>query len=116
MLSVKEKGLLLSIIKHCNKITEKMNFLTRKQFDDDEDIVQIICFNILQIGELAKNFEPDFIKKYNGVPWKQIKGMRDRVAHGYDTIDLDRVWNTAFNDIDPLLAYCQTILEESDDN
>lgn len=28
--------------------------LTREQFDKDEDVVQIICFNILQIGELAK--------------------------------------------------------------
>ena len=46
----------------------------------------IICFNILQIGELAKNFEPSFIIEYNNVPWKQIKGMRDKVAHGYGTI------------------------------
>ena len=47
MLSVKENGLLLGIIKHCNKINEKMNGLTRDQFDKDEDVVQIICFNIL---------------------------------------------------------------------
>lgn len=38
MLSVKEKGILLAIIKHCNKINEKMNGLTREQFDEDEDV------------------------------------------------------------------------------
>lgn len=113
MLTIKEQGLLMNIVKHCEKINEKMENLTREQFDSDEDVVQIICFNILQIGELAKNFEPSFVTKYNKVPWRQIKGMRDKVAHGYGTIDMDRVWNTALKDIDPLLGYCKQILEEN---
>lgn len=113
MLTIKEQGLLINIIKHCEKINEKMHNLTREQFDNDEDIVQIICFNILQIGELAKNFEPNFIAKYNGVPWRHIKGMRDRVAHGYGTIDMDRVWDTALNDINPLIKYCKQILDDN---
>ncbi len=112
MLSVKERSLLENIIKHCDKINEKMKSLSKEQFDNDEDVVQIICFNILQIGELAKSFEPSFIAKHNGVPWKQIKGMRDKVAHGYGTIDMDRVWNTALIDINPLLDYCHKILNE----
>lgn len=113
MLSVKEKGLLLNIIKHCTKINAKMAGLTREQFDADEDVFQIICFNILQIGELAKSFDPVFIVSYPRAPWKQIKGMRDKVAHGYGTIDLDRVWETALKDIPPLLDYCETILAQS---
>ena len=113
MLSVKETGLLLAIIKHCNKISEKMKGLSREQFDRDEDVVQIICFNILQIGELAKNFEPEFIRTHNAVPWNKIKGMRDKVAHGYDKIDMDRVWYTALDDINPLRDYCQQILDSS---
>lgn len=114
MLSVKEHGLLLSIIKHCEKIGEKTKDLTRERFDNDEDVVEIICFNILQIGELAKNFEPGFIKRFNQVPWKHIKGMRDRVAHGYDTIDMDVVWDTALSDIPPLLNYCRSILKDNE--
>lgn len=113
MLSIKEHGLLLSIIKHCEKISGKMDGLTREAFDRDEDVVQIICFNILQIGELAKNFDLEFLKRHDQVPWKHIKGMRDRVAHGYDTIDMDMVWDTALTDIPPLLTYCRSILSEN---
>ena len=112
MLSVKEKGLLENIVKHCKKIGEKMKGLSREQFDKDEDVVQIICLNIFQIGELAKNFSPQFVAKYNKVPWRQIKGMRDKVAHGYGTIDMDRVWDTSLRDVKPLCEYCQVILEE----
>ena len=113
MLTIKEKGLLLNIIKHCNKIELKMASLTRTKFDEDEDIREIICFNIFQIGELAKNFEPEFIRKYSGMSWKQIKGMRDKIGHGYGTIDLDRIWDTAVKDIKPLNDYCKEILDRN---
>lgn len=114
MLTTREKGLLLGIIKHCEKINEKVVGLVREDLDTNEDVLQIICFNILQIGELAKNFEPEFIAKHNGVPWGQIKKMRDKVAHGYGTINKDIVWNTASNDITPLLDYCHRIIDESE--
>ena len=113
MLSIKEIGLLKNIIKHCDKINEKIKGLHKEQFEENEDLLQIVCFNILQIGELAKNFDSTFIEKYRAVPWRQIKGMRDKVAHGYGTIDKERVWLTAVNDIDPLLDYCQKILKEN---
>ena len=90
-----------------------MNNLTREQFDNDEDVVQIICFNILQIGELAKNFEPKFVAKYSGVPWRQIKGMRDKIGHGYGTVKMNDVWKTAIEDIKPLKEYCQEILNDN---
>ena len=101
MPSTREKGLLVNITKHCLKIKEKMVGLSREQFEKDENVFQIICFNILQIGELAKNFTETFINTYNKVPWQQIKGMRDKVAHGYGTIDVDKVWLAALEDIDP---------------
>ena len=88
-----------------------MASLTREKFDKDEDIREIICFNIFQIGELAKNFEPEFVKKYDGVPWKHIKGMRDKIGHGYGTLDLDKIWDTATQDIKLLNEYCKEILE-----
>ncbi len=110
MLNIREVGLLKSILKHCNKIQIKISTLTREQFDKDEDTREVICFNIFQIGELAKGFSPEFIAQYGGVPWKQIKGMRDKIAHGYGVIDLDKVWETALLDIPILKTYCENIL------
>ena len=113
MLGIKEKGLLLNIVKHCNRIEEKSKGLTRETFDNDEDVREIICFNILQIGELAKHLPNEFCDKFNKVPWSQIKSMRDKVAHGYDTIDKKRLWETIQFDIAPLKKYCETILESN---
>lgn len=110
MLSVKERGLLINIIKHCERINEKTKDITREQFESDKDIMEIVCFNILQIGELAKNLSEDFVSKHNSVPWKSIKGMRDRVAHGYGTIDKNKVWDTVIIHVKPLQQYCEKLI------
>ena len=68
---------------------------------------------MIQIGEIAKKLSSEFIKKYNEVPWKDIKGMRDWVGHGYYTIDRNTIWKTAFNEIIRLRKYCELILKEN---
>ena len=113
MLTTKEKVLLLYIIDYCKSIEEKTENATSESLYLDLDTTEIICFNLLQIGELAKNLSNDFINDYNEVPWKSIKGMRDKVAHEYGTIDLDQVWNAATNDIKSLREYCEQIVNDN---
>ena len=113
MLSIKDKGRLSQIVKHCNKINKKMKNITTSQFYKDEDLREIVCFNIFQIGELAKGLSSLFTKEYNEVPWKQIKGMRDIIGHGYETIDVEIIYNTANSDIKELSEYCNKILSSN---
>ena len=113
MLTLKEKCILEYITDHCKRIEEKAASATRETLNVDKDFEEIICFNLLQIGELAKSLEPDFIARFPGVPWRDIKKMRDRVAHGYGTIDLDIVWNTVSQDVKPLREYCEEIINNN---
>ena len=68
-------------------------------------------FNLFQIGELANGLSEEFVKEYNRIPWKQIIGMRHRIVHGYDSINLDIVWNTAVDSIPSIKEYCSDIVE-----
>lgn len=113
MLEIKERGILENIISFCLRVEEKMNGITRKEFDNNEDTKDIVCFNIFQIGEIAKKLSSSFIKEYSKVPWKSIKGMRDWVGHGYFTIDWDDVWETASSEISVLREYCESILKNN---
>ena len=113
MLSTKEKGILIYIIEHCKRVEEKTIGETREILDTNKDVEEIVCFNILQIGELVKKLNDEFIVKYNKVQWKSIKGMRDRVAHGYDTLDREQIWKAASEDIVPLREYCEEIIESN---
>ena len=46
------------------------------------------------------------------MPWPQIIGMRNRLVHGYDVIDFDLLWDTMTDDLPPLIAELERILEE----
>ena len=111
MLGVKDKGILLQIIKRCNRVIEKVSNINENEFALNDDIKEVVCFNLFQIGELANGLSIEFIKEYNKIPWKQIIGMRNRIVHGYDTINLEIVWNTAKESIPELKEYCKEILK-----
>lgn len=113
MLSVEETGVLKNLITHCKRIEEKVNGIPKEDFDTNLDIKEIVCFNIFQIGELAKNLSESFITTHDQIPWKKVVGMRNRVSHGYGTIDMNRVWGTITNDIKPLRDYCEFILQNN---
>ena len=110
---IKQKGLLEHIITHCEIINQKTSKISKERFALDEDIKQIVCFNILQIGELVAHLDEPFQKEYSGMPWGDIVGMRNHVVHGYDTIDIDEVWKTSIYNIGPLMNYCREILDKN---
>ena len=112
MLNVKDKRVVECIIKHCLNIEEDVLNITEENFYNDRKTQNSVCFDILQIGELAKSLSDDFIVKYSSMPWKDIKGMRDWVVHGYQSIKMSRVWRTAIEDIKRLREYCEEIIEK----
>ncbi|MCM1259892.1 MAG: DUF86 domain-containing protein [Prevotella sp.] len=86
MLGIKDKGIILQIIKKYNRVIEKVTIMNQNEFNKNDDFKEIICFNLFQIGELANGLSDELIKFYNKIPWKQIIGMRNKIVHGYDTI------------------------------
>lgn len=63
----------------------------------DKRTQQATILNIVVIGEAATKLlkdYPDFIEQHPDVPGRNMKGMRNRIAHGYFDINLDVVWET----------------------
>lgn len=66
----------------------------RRSFDRDA-LLQRAAKNIVsEIGEAAKAIPEELLRHIEGVPWKAVKGMRDKVLHDYPEVDLDILWDT----------------------
>ena len=113
MLSVKEIDILERIIEFCKRIEGKMVNVTKKAFDNDLDLNDIVCFNIMQIGEVANKLSKGFVEKYNEQPWYDIVGMRNVIVHGYGSVEGSEMWKCASTEIKPLREYCEAILQEN---
>jgi uncharacterized protein with HEPN domain len=51
------------------------------------------------LGEAAKRLSAEFRGSCPEIPWKQVAGMRDRLIHGYDDIDLETVFRVATEEV-----------------
>ena len=58
---------------------------------------QAVIMSLIVLGEAATKVmdrHPDFANAHAQVPWRNMRGMRNRIAHGYFDVDLDVVWDT----------------------
>lgn len=71
--------------------------LSIEDFMEDKRTQQAVILNLILIGEeatkLLKEHE-SFANLHPQVPWRSMKGMRNRIAHGYFEINLETVWET----------------------
>ena len=66
-----------------------------------------------RIGELAGKFSDAYVQKTKPqMDWRAIKNMRNMFAHDYGSMDKDRIWQTATEDVPALKAYCERALTE----
>lgn len=111
MVETRDLGILENIKIHCNKIELKVSKLTKEEYDKNEDYCDLICFHILQIGELVKHLTKEFTSSHQDIPWNKIARMRDKVAHGYGSISAKEVWDIAISDVHTLNTYCTMVIE-----
>ena len=64
------------------------------------------------VGEAAKRLPMSLREQYPAIPWRGMAGMRDRIIHGYDTVDLQIVWDVVKQDIPEIKPQIQQILTD----
>jgi uncharacterized protein with HEPN domain len=54
-----------------------------------------------------------FVQAHEQVPWRNMRGMRNRIAHGYFDINLDVVWETVQTALPELLKQLCSVRREA---
>ncbi len=79
-------------------------------FLEDAKTQAAILHEITLLGQAAKRLSADFTDRHPHIPWREIAGMRDRVIHQYDRVDLNLVWQVVETDIPELLRNIEPLL------
>jgi len=86
--------------------------LTKDEFIADKRTQQAVIMSIIILGEAAtkaKDSYASFAQARSEVPWRSMRGMRNRIAHGYFDINLDVVWDTVQMALPGLLKQLPTV-------
>lgn len=76
----------------CASAQEFVASMDRSAFLDDRKSQSAVLHQLVIIGEATKRLSEEFRNRHAQIPWREIAGLRDRLVHAYDRVDLDRVW------------------------
>ena len=88
--------------------------LSKEEFLEDRRTQQAVVMSLIIIGEASTKImdqNPDFTAVHIQIPWRSMRGMRNRIAHGYFDINLDVVWDTIQSALPDLLKLLPVVSE-----
>lgn len=92
--------------------------LGKVDFLEDKRTQQAVIMSLIIIGEAAtKVMESyaEFTQAHPEVPWRSMRGMRNRIAHGYFDINLEVVWETVQTALPELMKQLPVVRQDADD-
>ena len=100
---------LLDIIELIERIERQTRGLTREAFLQDPDVQDATAYRLLAIGEAAKDRDDDLKSRQAHIPWRQILGMRNILAHEYSR-ESEIIWEILKAGLPELAAVCRSEL------
>lgn len=93
------------VIRYC----EGVNY---EQFSADSMLAEACVFNLGQMGELANRVDDAFADAHPEIPWRYIYGLRNRIVHDYEGVNLLLIWEIIHEDLPTLRENLQKISKE----
>ena len=110
----KDLNVLQHMVEYCEDIENDSKRLgdDYETFKNDRLFQKAITMSLLQIGELTTHLSDEFKNDTAGeMDWRNIKGLRNLLAHRYGTMDVSLVWDINEKDINSLREFCEKHIE-----
>jgi uncharacterized protein with HEPN domain len=99
---------LLDIIELIEPIERQTGKLSEAEFLADPDVEDATAYRLLAIGEAAKGLDDSIKTRNPDIPWRQIVGLRNILAHEYFIRESAIIWQTVRVALPRLANVCRT--------
>lgn len=97
---------------YARRTREFVEGYTYGDFIQDDKTIAACVFNLSQIGELVKVVEEGVKERYPAVPWHQLRGLRNRIVHDYEGVQIFDVWDVIERSLPGIERQMRTIREK----
>ena len=108
---MKNKIILTKMVHYMDKIMNYCAGYDYQKFIENDMLVEATVFNLRQIGELTTKDGESFRLLHDEIPWNQLYGLRNRIAHDYEGVNLTLVWSIIEDDLEPTRELLKNKLE-----
>jgi uncharacterized protein with HEPN domain len=84
-------------------------------FLGDPRTQKAVIYDIQTVGEAIKRLSREFCRQHAEIPWSQVTGMRDKLVHDYDQINLEMVWKVVNDDLPQLLGKIDRLIPQPEE-
>src|SRR5436190_12652741 len=84
--------------------------LTREQFEANAEKQDAVIRRFEIIGEAARHLSSAARDALPEIPWRLVSGMRNILIHDYEDVDVGTLWDTAHDDVPPLISRLESYL------
>lgn len=105
--------LLRDMLDHARRAIAASRGRTREDLERDDLLAAGLERFIEVVGEAASKVSPETRRELPGIPWREIVGMRNRLVHGYASVDHDITWNVTVVDLPALVAALEEAVGEA---
>jgi len=101
---------LRQILDHALEAVAMTEGKTRADLDKDRQLNLALVRLLEIIGEAATRIPKEDQARFTDISWPEIVSLRNRLIHGYDTVDFDIVWQIIKQDLPGLIESLKKIL------
>lgn len=99
---MKNKIIVEKILKYSSKVIDYAKDTEYNDFINNSILVEACVFNLSQIGELANKIDKKFEETNPSIPWRVMYGLRNKIVHDYEGVNLVLIWDIVKEDLPEL--------------
>jgi len=103
---------LLHMRDYVQKAMKLLEGKSQQALEEDEVLCLALTHLVELVGEAANKCPIEIRDRYSQIPWAKIISMRNRLIHGYDSVDIDILWNAITKNFPELIAELNKIIPD----